>query len=1438
MRTAYWFAVAFGLLLAAGLATVKYGVMPKVAEYRADILSRVSAASGMDVNAKTMRGGWSGFTPFVEMEEVTFREPPNVKSVTRTPGATALVLPLVRGAVSIPHLFIGQIRLVELAVFEPQLSLTRRLDGFIYFAGHAINKKTDEPDDGRFLDWLIAQPGIQIHRATLTWVDESRPDVELKLTDVGIQIDKTFGSHTIGFAATPPVRLAKKISVSGRVKLATSDHADGHLRATGTLFGNVADANLTELRRYLNVPDTLQAGVGSVRVWIDIDNSTLDAENNQNNATVAAKAFVNPIQSVTADVHIIHAKAQLAEDVAPLNIAKLAGRLEFFRHENGFTVGSKKLEFRTAEGVTSPPADFSFSQFTKTTRKKSILSSVVADKSVGGAGGEITANGIDLKVMTALIGYFPIGKDIRQLVTKFGMRGEVKASRYAWQGSLDKPTSYQIKGTLADFGVSASEKSPGIAGLSGTIDGDHKRGVFTVSSKGLVVDLPTHYRAPLRFDSVDSKGKWAVTEQQILIDLSTLTATNADLSLELAGNYSRPRAAAGTQLAIEVQPGRLEVTGKLRHANAVAVAKYLPIGMDQTRKYVEWATRGGVVDGADFAINGNIYDFPFHHGKGGRFSVNAKLKDVDFRYTEGWPQANKINGTLAFENTAMKAAIESAMIFGARIQNTTLAVADFNEHPSVLTIVGEADARAEDVSRYLRESPMIDGIGAFTKVVKMEGPGKLALNLSIPLGVDASMAGNPKTPKFRIRGDYKLMKSSAKPIVGPLISNLSGSIAFTETSVKSTAINGIAYGQPMNINIAGDGETGVVTDFSGRADVQKLGDVLPFVMPQQVSGSTDFSGRIAPKNGAVDITVDASMVGVTVALPAPLNKRADEARRVKVSFTAVGKAEEKIRISMLGNIAILGNAAMVGNSAAGSAASSAASSTATRIDARFQRRPDAAGDMKFYGGIATVGESSGDAAIPEGIWLTGTLAKLNFDQWLKATDNFYPKSSDPAADSLAPKPDSPLAGIDFRSGQLFAYGRNFEDVKIKGRRAADSWAMTVSSKEVEGDFTWRASAFNQRGAVRARLKKLVVIDEHAGEVAPTNAKPGLPASAPPPVPTPMTELAQNEGDLPALDIVADDFTFRGRWLGKLELIATPQVSNWKIDQMTISNGHLKVDMNGIWHRFGDPFAPPRTGPVKSVTSMNVKLESSNLNALFTQFGHGDHMKGGRGSLEGTLVWPGHTYQFQLVNLSGAFKVHAERGQFAKIEAGAGKLLGLISLQSIPRRLTFDFRDLFSEGLAFDKIDGDLTITDGIMFAKKFDISGPATDVRMSGDVSLPAERQNLVVTVVPRISGVAAVGTAVLVNPLVGLGVLLGGEMLRAPIEKVLSVQYYVTGTWDNPVIEKTARVVEPVAGPAKAAVIEPAKDAATVPAKMAPPASVPSKPTDTKPKTTAPKKP
>ncbi|MEI6737217.1 MAG: DUF3971 domain-containing protein, partial [Pseudomonadota bacterium] len=1201
MRTLFWFAVAFGLMLAAGLATLKYLVLPRISEYQTDILARVSEVSGMNVTAKMLRGGWSGFTPFVEMEEVDFRDRASVKSPvggvpavegTGIAGATALSLPLVRAAVSIPYLFIGQTRLAELYVFEPKLSLHRASNGIIYFAGRPLN--TREPDDGRFLDWLIAQPGIQLHRATVSWRDDLKLGAELQFTDVGIQIEKHFGRHDIGITATPPAQLAKKMALSGRVLLTRSDDAPGRLQVEGTLFANVLSANLTELRRHLNVPDNWQSGVGTVRAWVELDSTTPNKVVFVANTPRAQDQFVNPVKSVTADVHIINAKAQLGDEVAPLNIAKLEGRLEYLRHDNGFTVGSKKLEFRTKEGVSSPPADFSFSQrnkVTEITRENANATGTTENES-----GEITANGIDLKVMTSLIEYFPIGKEARQLAAKFGLRGEVKASRFAWTGKLDKPASYQIRGTLVNFGLLASDKIPGVSGFSGNIDGSDKGGVFSIASKALTLDVPAQFRAPLRFETVESQGKWTSTGNDIVVDIAKLALANNDIAIELGGKYSRPRPKAGAELAPEVKPGALDIAGRLTRATAIKVANYLPNGLGKARDYIEWATRDGLVDGADFVLKGRIFDFPFHQGVGGQFSVKAKLKDIDFQYTEGWPQANKINAELIIENTSIRANIDSAQIFGAHIRNTKLGVADTDLRPGILTITGEAEARGEDVSRYFRESPMINNIGAFTKVVDINGPGKLNLDISIPLGQSAEAAKDPKAPKFRINGKYSMSRGFAKPTVGPLITNLGGSIVFSETGVKSSGVAGMAYGNPIAIHIAGGGEAGVVTNFAGRADVQLLGDVLPFKLPQQITGVTDFTGRIAPKRDGMEIVIDSSMLGVISTLPSPLTKRGDEARRLKVSFMALGQPAEKIRVSVLGNIV----------------AGSVADAPETRIDARFQRKFDGAGISNFYGGVASVGEQASDANIPEGIWLTGTLKHLDFDQWKKAVENFYPIASVAVGTANAAgaisKSGAAIVGFDFRLGRLMAYGRPFDDLNIKGRRTGETWAMSAISKEAEGDITWRSAAFSERGAVRARLKKLVLSDD-------------APAAQPS---TAMTELGQKEGDLPALDVVADEFTLKGRWLGKLELKATPQVSNWKIDQLTISNGHLKAEMNGIWQRYGDPFAAPSAGAVKSLTTMNIKLESSNLNALFSQFGFGDQMKGGRGGLDGTLSWPGHT----------------------------------------------------------------------------------------------------------------------------------------------------------------------------------------------------------------------
>jgi uncharacterized protein YhdP len=193
----------------------------------------------------------------------------------------------------------------------------------------------------------------------------------------------------------------------------------------------------------------------------------------------------------------------------------------------------------------------------------------------------------------------------------------------------------------------------------------------------------------------------------------------------------------------------------------------------------------------------------------------------------------------------------------------------------------------------------------------------------------------------------------------------------------------------------------------------------------------------------------------------------------------------------------------------------------------------------------------------------------------------------------------------------------------------------------------------------------------------------------------------------------------------------------------------------------------------------------NAHGLLATFGYGEYLKRGSGNIEATIAWPGQPTDFALAALAGTMKVEARSGQFAKIEPGAGKLLGLLSLQSLPRRALLDFRDVFSEGFAFERVQGDVKVARGVLLTESFEISGPAAFVSLSGEVSLPDETQSLTLRVVPEVGEGMALAATVFGTPVLGLTTLLVSKLLRNPLGKVVAYEYQVTGTWDNPVVTR-----------------------------------------------------
>ena len=262
--------------------------------------------------------------------------------------------------------------------------------------------------------------------------------------------------------------------------------------------------------------------------------------------------------------------------------------------------------------------------------------------------------------------------------------------------------------------------------------------------------------------------------------------------------------------------------------------------------------------------------------------------------------------------------------------------------------------------------------------------------------------------------------------------------------------------------------------------------------------------------------------------------------------------------------------------------------------------------------------------------------------------------------------------------------------------------------------------------------------------------------------------------LPGMSLSVDDLHIGDKALGKLELRARNDKGAWHLDTLNLQNPDAVLKGKGVWNNTG-----------RHQTRLDFELTAKDAGKLLDRLGYGDTVRRGTARLAGDLQWSGPLTGLHYPTLSGQLTVAAQKGQFNKLEPGVGKLLGLISLQSLPRRLTLDFRDIFSDGLAFDSIEGKLAIRKGVMrTTDPLRIFGPAAQIEMQGETDLKNETQDLQVVVRPEIGSAAAVGVAI-VNPVVGAATLLANTVLQKPLNRLFSYRYHVTGTWADPKIDK-----------------------------------------------------
>jgi uncharacterized protein (TIGR02099 family) len=575
----------------------------------------------------------------------------------------------------------------------------------------------------------------------------------------------------------------------------------------------------------------------------------------------------------------------------------------------------------------------------------------------------------------------------------------------------------------------------------------------------------------------------------------------------------------------------------------------------------------------------------------------------------------------------------------------------------------------------------------------------------------------------KVAGSYQFINNQLilQPEFPPM-EQVNGRLEFTEGSVRVPNATAQFLGGPLTVSAGSQRDAAVNIQFQGKVNSDAARRSGGGEWLRYIRGATDWRGSLTVRNKRVDFVVDSSLQGLAVNLPAPFAKTAAETMPLRFERRFTAAQQERIAMS----IGSLGSAII-------------------------QRRTEN-GNTRIERANARFGDGAAVEPDRPGIVLAGTIKALDLDGWLAVLGEG------------GPGPGATLASADVRIGELEWFDRRFAALALTASQQAGMLQMNVKGRDIEGVATWRAQG---KGRLTARLRRLTL---PARDDAPAQ-----PAAA-------VTAADAKPPELPALDVIIEEFQLGEHVLGKLELQAMPQQRDWRIERLRLTNPNGVLNLDGTWQSW-------LTQPA---TQVNVRLDVSDIGKYLARIGYPEGVRRGTAKIEGSLVWAGSPQRIDYPSLSGNFVLDAGKGQFVKLEPGIGKLLGILSLQSLPRRISLDFRDIFTDGLAFDEIVGAVKVNKGVASTDNLRISGPAARIVMNGQVDLARETQVLRVKVNPQLSDSVSVAGALIGGPVAGIAAFVAQKLLKDPLDQIASYEYDVTGNWTDPQVNKVERQPAP----------------------------------------------
>jgi uncharacterized protein (TIGR02099 family) len=1394
-RLLLWLAVAAWVMIALAWMALHWVIVPRIGEFRPRLETEVSKVVGIPVRIGEIKATSVGIIPSFELKNVALLD---------ASGREALKLPSILAAVSPASLL--QLSVEQILIEAPELDIRRDINGKLTVAGLDFSK--DDKNSGGAADWFFSQPEFVIRQGVVHWLDEMPNGAlgappPLTLSQVDFVSRNPLNKHELRLDATPPAIWGERFSLRGLFTQSLLSTDKGKFKDwTGQVFTDFSKIDVSEISRYVKLNGQSGKGVGTLKAWTNI----------------AKGEWVG----TTADVSLAQVDATLGKGLQPLVLTSMSGRLVGRKLNQGFEASTQNLQFQTQDGLRWPGGNMLFSQTNPTQKLMQTPSGESETADPTQTINDFKADKLDLAVISLIANKIPLGATTHEMLTSLAPKGTVETITAHWRGYLDDPQELTAKGLINGVQISAYHQTskvgegidaheaigrPGFRGASIDFDVNLSGGKAKIGIDKGAIELPGVFdEAVIPVDQLSSDVVWKIVPA--VVNSKAKVAATSNNKIEVVVNnliFKNPDAQGTAQLTWRTSdptsapnksrfPGAVDLTAKLGPSDLTKVARYLPSGIaKKARDYVRDLLVEGTASEVDFKIKGEVWDIPAAKTNQGDFRIAAKFNNAHVAYVPKrllaagdlpWPELHKVNGEVVIDRTSLTVKSTSAEVIGQpnmALMQSVVTIPDLSF--AVVSVSTQGKSPMAEVLGLVNKSPLYGITNQTLSRTTATGMGEFKVELTLPIG---------DFTKTRVKGDILFLGNDVQMTADtPMLTQAKGQLRFTERGFAIQDAQAILFGGDVKFeggNLVGvdlvpaTPNKGVSIRGQGVATAQGLqrASALSFipVLAKNATGSAPYSAQLRFGQEMTEVAVQTNLQGMALSLPAPFNKPAQASWPLKFDNTLL---ESSLAPERDGKVRVKDNLRL----------------TVEKI-ADFKLVRDISGNVpKVIRGSMSVGleGSEGTSEPANAVAANINVDRLDVDEWSR----FF-TSLQTSVTATATKPPAQTnanqhvfdelipSTLAVRTKELIVEGRKFENIVIGGSRDGSVWRSNMEAKQLSGYLEYRqATTALGAGRIYARLARLVIADAQVKDVEKL--------------------LDEQPISIPALDMIVDDFELKGRKFGRIEIDAVNRVSNaasggegtrvWRLNKLNVTMPEAKLSANGFWAyreaARNDVAIKGDTGLLNTLerrtTGIDFKLDISDAGQLLERFGFKGVVRNGKGKLEGQLTWRGSPLAMNYPALAGQFNIQIDNGQFLKVEPGVAKLLSVLSMQSIVKRLSFDFRDVFSEGFIFDLFRGDVTIDQGIATTNNLQISGVNAVILMDGKSDIAAGTQDIRVVYAPEVNaGIASLLVASAINPAIGLGTFLAQLFLRQPLIEAVTKEFKVQGTWTDPIVNEVKR--------------------------------------------------